>query len=547
MSGSSRSQEAQRGRIVGWLDRIKNLLRPVTSGKGAQGPPAHPAVGAPHSRLPPPPAPRKPVPYVQPTPVVREVAPSPSLPGSRRSDESMRTKATAYRAAGRVPVQPWSTQFNPLPHRQHADLVIGLDFGTSCSKVVIRSPFMFGARAVAVHFGALGHASSRYLLPTKLFHLPDDRLSLTNDDAFENLTDMKVLMMKHPNDADVAAFAAGYLAHVIRLSRQWFLETQSEGYGGYELRWSFNLGIPSAGYDDASIREAFRRVAKVAWQLSIEETDIQWSRARAITEREIAAGFDAGIEIDVIPEVAAEVVGYARSPLRVPGLHILVDVGASTLDICSFILHDREGQDRYALPTALVEQLGVIHLHQRRLAVLDGGPCAPIVQAMDVSDPLAIIPATAVEYAEPGRGLRERLAAVDQHHADECRRALMRTIVDLKTRREPNSKRWSEGLPIFLCGGGSRMNCFQQVINDADERMVALSIGAGILVRKLPRPEDLKDEDVSEDVFDRLAVAYGLSFDALDIGTIVPPSEIEDVPDRAPNDWESRFVSKEQV
>ena len=88
---------------------------------------------------------------------------------------------------------------------------------------------------------------------------------------------------------------------------------------------------------------------------------------------------------------------------------------------------------------------------------------------------------------------------------------------------------------------------FQQVIKDANEHMAKLSIGVGIVDKTLPKPEDLKNSDLRAEIFDRLAVAYGLSFDSFDIGHIVPPAEINDVPPRRPTDWQGRFVSKEQV
>lgn len=74
--------------------------------------------------------------------------------------------------------------------------------------------------------------------------------------------------------------------------------------------------------------------------------------------------------IEVVPEVAAQAVGYARSTLRDPGLHLLVDVGATTLDICGFILHQAEGRDRYELLTTTVERLGALELHRERLGAL---------------------------------------------------------------------------------------------------------------------------------------------------------------------------------
>ncbi len=524
---------------MGWFDRIRNVLRRTRSDKASVAPRGDQR--SPSSQLP---APSLRLPVETPAPVIREAA-GPPVPSSERAE---RPKPIARHRLRKVTPHPWSTQFVEPPHRKNAYLVIGLDFGTSCSKVVIRSPFMFEARALAVPFGPLGHASSQYLLPTRLCHdLRNDRLSLSGNDESECLIEMKMRMMKHPENVQLVAFGAAYLAHVIRLSREWFLKTQRDGYGRFGLRWALNVGVPSAGYDDEVIRQAFTLAASAAWVLSIEEGDICFGRAAAVTEAVKAGDLEPDIAIDVIPEVAAEVVGYARSPLRTPGLHVMVDVGASTLDICSFILHDREGMDQYALPTALVEHLGVINLHRRRLAAINGHPLSSTVQSIDSADPLAMIPETAAEYVDPASNIGKHLAAVDQEHSNECRYALMRTIVDLKTCREPRSPRWSDGLPVFLCGGGSLMSCFRRVIKDANFGMVKLNIGAGIRCQALPRPEALKNKDLKEEIFGRLAVAYGLSFDSLDIGTIVSPSDIEDASRRSSTDWRDGFISKDQV
>ena len=53
--------------------------------------------------------------------------------------------------------------------REPADLVIGLDFGTSCTKVVVRSPYMYRSRAVAVKWYDNDSTNNSYLLPTVLY------------------------------------------------------------------------------------------------------------------------------------------------------------------------------------------------------------------------------------------------------------------------------------------------------------------------------------------------------------------------------------------
>jgi hypothetical protein len=53
------------------------------------------------------------------------------------------------------------------------------------------------------------------------------------------------------------------------------------------------------------------------------------------------------------------------------------------------------------------------------------------------------------------------------------------------------------------------------------------------------------NEDVTDMLFGRLAVAWGLSFDSLSIGEIMPPSEIEDMEHRIAETPQQ--VSKDQV
>jgi hypothetical protein len=258
--------------------------------------------------------------------------------------------------------------------------------------------------------------------------------------------------------------------------------------------------------------------------------------------RDREATFNPGIAIEVVPEVAAQAVGYARSTLRDPGLHLLVDVGASTFDVCGFVLHEREGQDRYELLTATVDRLGVLELHRERLRALrcltgrDGGD-------RDTYDPLMPVGEALKDY-HPGCSCMA--PDVDTEFCRRATGAVMRHLIDLKRRRDPLSRRWATGLPVFLCGGGSGMDLFRGLVNDADTRFRSTMMARGLLLRTLPKPEHLINTDVGEALFHRLSVAYGLSFDALNIGRISPPHETPDVP-RPRRSIEGGFISKDQV
>src|SRR5262249_1652427 len=246
-----------------------------------------------------------------------------------------------------------SQQQKPTP-RETIDLIIGLDFGTAATKVVVRSPWLPGQRARAISFEELGHRSSPYLLPTRLRIADDGRLYLGGNLPGVWQTNLKVALLDRAKAKDGAnqntdplCMAVAYLALVLREARQRYLRSEQEIYRRFEIRWAVNVGIPSSGYDDHIICEDFSLAARLAWQLSWQEGSIDSNHIAARLRRIQEQTTNSELPVAVVPEVVAQAVGYARSQLRDTGLHLLVDVGASTLDVCGFVLRPADGQDCY--------------------------------------------------------------------------------------------------------------------------------------------------------------------------------------------------------
>ena len=337
------------------------------------------------------------------------------------------------------------------------DLVVGLDFGTVCTKVVIRSPFAFRARATAVQFPG-GDRRGRYLLPT-ILQEAHGRLDLGEPTAVGSHVrgDLKVSLMDGPSSVDARARAAAYLGLVLRSARQWFLHTQRSVYGRFRLRWALNLGIPSAGYDDADVRATFGTVGRAAWMLSLLSDGWTLEAARDAIEA-VGSEPDSGARTVVIPEIAAEVVGYAQSNHRRDGLHVMLDVGGSTIDICGFVLHSADGgeDDRYDLLTALVGRLGLQELdRRRRRAVEREGEQFSTAVSLGPS-PFEAVPAAGRSYVDrPSRRLAEILDDIDEEYTRQCANAVMRVLMDLRKRRDPGSPHWESGLSILYSFTGS--------------------------------------------------------------------------------------------
>lgn len=450
----------------------------------------------------------------------------------------------ASRASGAA--DPSVTQFAGATG-EVIDLVLGLDFGTSCTKAVVRSPFALRARAAAVRWPS-GNAEGPYLLPTVLYETSSGYELKPRDATRETHTRLKVALMDDPGSRDARVRAAVYLGLALRSARRWFLDSQREAYGGARLRWALNLGIPSAGYDDERVREAFRAVAGAAWQLSLRQATPTFDEAACVLS-EAEKETHSQEPINVVPEIAAEVAGYARSKHRREGLHVMFDVGASTIDICGFVLHSDEAQngDRYSLLTALVEPLGLHELHSRRQSVVADANERLCPGAAATPSPMGAIPGAGRAYVDdPKQSLCGALDRVDRTYTSECKAAILTVLVALRQRRDPNAPLWKSGLPVFAGGGGGRFGLVKKALDASHRYLVENVVKQGIKQRCLPELALSNSDDVPEEMVGRLDVAFGLSLDSFDIGEIVPPHRIKDVP-ALPMRPKRDAVGKEQV
>jgi len=245
----------------------------------------------------------------------------------------------------------------------------------------------------------------------------------------------------------------------------------------------------------------------------------------------------------VIPEIIAEVAGYARSPLRREGMYLCVDVGASTLDISTFILHQTQGQDAYEILTAEVVELGVLKLHQWRLHEVARLSEEWRRKVSSKGDGVTSIPKLETYILSPEQ---LRLAKVDETFQTDCAVPILRVVHETKHVRNPLAPAWERGLPVFLSGGGGQMPLYREALKSAAKMLMI--IWAGFQWMELPKPSDLQAPGLDTHHYHRLAVAYGLSFSSLDIGRITPPGKI---PNIAANlgvlNVPSRYVSKDMV
>jgi hypothetical protein len=248
----------------------------------------------------------------------------------------------------------------------------------------------------------------------------------------------------------------------------------------------------------------------------------------------------------VIPEVAAGVTTYALSPARRMGAHLFIDVGATTLDTSLFLLSHSQDGLRYAFLAADVDgERGAFRLHRYRAQEIGRMALARFA----ASDPLTPIPQTARDCVPS----EEELSSIDARFKSECSKKIGAVVWKAKIKDPglsvPDAGK-AEPIQVLFSGGGIRLPLYQQAIWEYAEKAKPGG-GLGLRIRPfqeapIPRPADLRAPDLSNEDWQRLGVAYGLSFRSEDIGTFVPSSEIADArprPVRPPQE----LVGKDSV
>ncbi len=438
-----------------------------------------------------------------------------------------------------------ATQLHPVENKnlinKHHDVVIGLDCGTSCTKAVIHLPYLAGKRALLVPFEEDGHESNRHFLPSHLYIDISGKCSLSHCKNSIVFTKLKSALLSDERDEifkkndttlNYRAIVISYLAIVLQEVRNWFLKNHYQLISDGKIRWHLNLGIPTAGYKDEDQKQLFKEVATTAWQVSTLFENININKVMKLINSlkgEFVLHDIHPDDINVIPEVAAQVVGYARSSLRETGLHVLIDIGSRTVDIASFILYQKEGEDQYSILTAALEDLGVLMLDLNRLKGLSTLLSNELQKQWRErnSDPIKPIPEEISHYIP-------KINSDDEFYIDgefykSCQKLFSKTISDLKKNRDPHSDRWRNGLPIFICGGGKEIKIYEKALREAESILIRSFYMKGLDLRDLPKPENLTGDYLTKQNYHRFSVAYGLSFPPDDIGQINQPGEIGDI------------------
>lgn len=447
------------------------------------------------------------------------------------------------------------------------DLVIGLDFGTSATKVVIRDAFA-ATSVFPVQFDPERQGVDGHLIPSRVFRTGG---VYSLNQGTHRIANLKLSLLACQAVSPVTEFrdCCAFLALVIRRARGWFLSTHRDIYSRHQLNWRLNLGLAARSYQDDRTVRLFRRLAWAASNLADDRTATEITTENVeeyrllsleVMGNEDSEGFPFNWkDVDAVPEVSAQLQGFmssARWDWQSRPVMMLVDIGAGSVDSALFHVRVPEsGPGVLTFYASRVEQNGVMNLHRARVDWLRGllpegsehAAAKACLEAIAIpTDRRRPIPESVDDYLS-GYTIELHGRSIDQEFwQTRYRMQVAGSISDAKLQKGiPLSQ--LTNVPLLLCGGGSRMSYFRQIgeaINQTEGWLVSVE------TMRLPVPAELAEIGWHADDFDRLSVAYGLSLSGQEdttLGRIVRAIEVPDAVVEQTANRGDAFVSKDQM
>lgn len=441
---------------------------------------------------------------------------------------------------------------HPNDERQ---IVLGLDFGTSSVKAVIGDAAL--GRAFAVPF-RLATDMQRYLLPARLFE-SSGRFSLAEGEHIHR--DLKLALIAEPNNQLLRRRVVAFLALVICHARNWLLTEHREIYQRTRLFWKVSIGLPVAHHLNDKLHQTFSEIANLAWltslaqavnNKSVADAEIRW---KAHCDCPEDATYDKEVDVSVVPEIAAQIYGFVKSSRfnrNAPNIYLMVDVGAGSVDSSLFHVKPSRGKWDFEFFTSVVEPLGVMNLHRHRVkwwgTQLIQHPSGKrlaeeLDEVMYATDRTTSLPE---HYSEYFHGVTVKTPGGD----DDPDVFFFRKKVVAQVRGQSYYRAWKDGLltenqlhgvPTFYCGGGMCMSYYDKLQHELRSMPGCSWLKAE--PRRMELPDNLEAPGVKRADYDRLSVAYGLSF--LEVGKITKSLPAPKLPTRPTWDWGANYVSKD--
>lgn len=442
------------------------------------------------------------------------------------------------------------------------ELIIGLDFGTSSTKVVVADKSLNIGYAVPL-VDAVGVNS--YLLPSAMIETDDGFYMLAGEG--HRHADLKLAMLENITDQIACARVCAFLALVIRSVRAWLYETKNDQYLNADILWTIALGQPTNPEESEAFSYQFKQLANVAWTLAAGRGDIRVKTALRIWHQREKLDLGDELEVRTMAELSAQIHGFVSSShfdARQPNIYLMVDVGAGTVDASLFhVRKSGDGKVSFSLFTHSVEFFGAANLNRYRLNWWQ-------LQLEKIANNISI---NNINYAKRANSIKKSLEKIKPpteyrgRYPDNYSSHVKGVTVQYQgSAISPDQEFFSKiinqvsgqtlyrakknklllqdaikDMPFFLCGGGSRHSFYNMLKTAIKETPNASWLSTKN--RELILPANIVAPGLSVSDYDRLSVAYGLSMLNLGSSGAVPALESIRATEQN-NDWISSTAEK---
>ena len=398
--------------------------------------------------------------------------------------------------------------------KEPIEVIIGLDFGTSYSKVCYSHP---GKKGVPVNF-IDDNGQTTLFKPTKVyFSTKTKRLYYTKPqkEVFDCIQYFKYTMIRdvlqksrclqkhcselshNPETLCSVFFIASLLREVFQLIR----EKLVPGDAHREIRWSVNMGVPIENYHDDNLK-VYNSVLHAGFKLSSLLTDDSidlLEMDRIVTRFEEQPDWQQNDRLTTLPELYAEAMAYLKDPQTQTGFYTIIDIGGGTTDLATLYISRDNGSPECIFLSQKVLPLGVE-------ALVDTVASSSLRSGK--RDQIK-------HYFQSTQKLCADSTLFDESKYTECKQQFLqgfsKVVMDAKVKYRNQmdvQKKLNKQLPYFLFGGGSEYAWYQLLILKCNEGFTGANIPEMIRVHLNTQ---FSTELIKNDPYGRLLIARMLA------------------------------------
>jgi hypothetical protein len=436
------------------------------------------------------------------------------------------------------------------PKKQKVYIQVGLDFGTSATKVAFSQLGRGGTQALNFAHKLesfpdyclpsvsaidkkgsllLGVEAARYLA-SKEWDSGFQRFKVIVAGKYdENFRDtitedrFYAYRTKAGYDSSFTAerLTAIYLAYAMVKSRK-MIERLSE-YKDAEIDFSYNICMPIDHIENNVVRKTFEEIFDWAERIGHK----WWSRgdifdplATSYDEEKKRSNFEK--RVFAIPEAVAAMASYLLSLRKEQGLHAMIDLGAGTTDlsICNLLIPFGESKSHwYAARNMPKGTISIERLIAEYLTECRGPYCCTCLDVLDLLEKTRSGDLPSQNTDERNRQLTKDIYSEisEIRNSDIYYRTWGKAYNCLR-----KQTKW-EKVQVLLTGGGSNLPFVEDVFSHPWWQQLKVTYPVSVL----PTPDDY-DPGGARAPFQRMAVAYGLARPKPQLEDYVMPSDVED-------------------